>query len=97
MDEDPLFAGMTRPSLLFGIPSDAFGILVVVNLLAFMTMRNLLVLLAFPLIYAMARLLCAKDPRFFRYLMLWLRTKGRGANRALWGSSSYAPTSFRKR
>ena len=97
MNRDPLFAGLTRPSTLFGIPSDAFGYLLMVQILVFMGTRNFLVLLAFPVLYAIARLLCAKDPRAFRYLTLWSRTKGRGRNRALWGSSSYSPVEFRKR
>lgn len=97
MTRDPLFAGLTRPPTLFGIPSDAFGILLMVQVMAFMATRNFLVLLAFPVLYAIARLLCAKDPRMFRYLLLAIRTKGRGANRALWRGSSYSPLTYRKR
>jgi len=97
MTRDPLFAGLTRPPTLFGIPSDAFGIMLMVQVLAFIVMRNFLVLLAFPVLYAIARILCAKDPRMFRYLLLAARTKGRGLNRALWQGSSYSPLRFRKR
>ena len=97
MRRDPLFAGLTRPTTLMGIPSDAFGFMVMTIAIGFMATRNFLVLLLFPVAYAIIKLLCAKDPRFFRYLVLWIQTKGRGMNRALWGNSSYAPTRYRKR
>lgn len=97
MTRDPLFAALTRPSTLFGIPSDAFGILLMVQVLVFMAAQNFIVLLGFPVLYAIARTLCAKDPRMFRYLLLAAQTKGRGMNRALWQGSSYSPLRFRKR
>lgn len=97
MNRDTLFAALTRPPTMFGMPSDAFGILLMAQLLAFMAVQNFLVLLAFPVLYAIARTLCAKDPRMFRYLMLAAQTKGRGMNRALWSGSSYSPLRFRKR
>ncbi len=97
MEKDPLFAGLTRPSMMFGIPSDAFGMMLVLQMVIFMGTRSFLTLLLFPVFYAIARVLCAKDPRTFRYLLLALQTRGRGLNRALWGASSYSPTRFRKR
>lgn len=97
MNRDPLFAGLTRPPTLFGIPSDAFGILLMVLVLAFIMLKSFLVILAFPVVYAIARAVCAKDPRMFRYLLLAAQTKGRGMNRALWQGSSYSPLRFRKR
>lgn len=97
MKRDPLFAGLTRPPTLFGIPSDAFGYLLMTQTMLFMATRNFLLLLLFPVLYAIARLLCARDPRAFRYLVLALQTKGRGMNRRIWGASSYSPMRFRKR
>lgn len=97
MNRDPLFAGLTRPPTLFGIPTDAFGIMMMVQVLAFISMRNLLVLLAFPVLYGLVRTICIRDPRMFRYLLLAARTKGRGKNRGLWLGSSYSPLRFRKR
>ena len=97
MKRDQLFAGLTRPTTVLGVPTDALGILMMIQALLFMATRNFVVLLLFPVMYAITRLLCAKDPRMFRYLLLWARTKGRGMNRSLWGASSYSPTRFRKR
>lgn len=97
MQPDPLFAGLTRPPTLFGIPSDAFGIMLMVQVLVFIALQNFLVLLGFPVLYAVARMMCVKDPRMFRYLLLAARTKGRGMNRALWQGSSYSPLRYRKR
>jgi type IV secretory pathway VirB3-like protein len=46
--------------------------------------------------YGLARLLCARDARAFRYMALQLRTKGLHRTRSRWGCGSYAPVGFRR-
>src|ERR1700761_6263756 len=95
---DPLFAGMTRPTLLWGIPPAALGVIMVGPLFAVILTRNLLFASAIPVLYGVFRSICAKDPRQLRYIYLSLKTHRRGLNRGLWNkNSSYAPTRFRKR
>ncbi|MBV6855868.1 MULTISPECIES: VirB3 family type IV secretion system protein [Xanthomonas] len=95
--KDPLFAALTRPPTILGVPGEAFALIATGSLLAFMASRSAVALPVFPALYGIARILCAKDPRFFRYLFLAMRTKATGANRSIWKGSSYAPFSNRKR
>jgi len=95
--QDPLFAGMTRPSLLWGIPPAAFGAILVLPMALMVVTRILLFLALVPVLYGTFRAICAKDPRQLRYIQLSLMTKRRGLNRSIWKASSYAATRYRKR
>jgi type IV secretory pathway VirB3-like protein len=48
-------------------------------------------------LYGIARLICAKDPRAFRYLGLQLNTKAMHRTRGYWRAGSYSPLPHRKR
>jgi type IV secretory pathway VirB3-like protein len=47
--------------------------------------------------YGIARLMCANDPRAFRYLALQLNTKAMHRDRAYWKSGTYSPMPCRRR
>ena len=58
--------------------------------------KNLLVLaLAIP-VHGVCALLCARDPRIFELLQLWMRTHAVAllANGRHWRGASYSPLSF---
>jgi type IV secretion system protein VirB3 len=95
--QDPLFGGMTRPTLLWGIPPAALGVIFVGPLFGVIITRNLVFATAIPVLYGIFRAICAKDPRQLRYIGLSFLTHRRGANKRVWKLSSYAPTRFRKR
>lgn len=102
---DPLFGGLTRPATLLGLPIETLiviaGSSVVTFLLFFMFDASLfwrLFALGIGVVgYAIARLICFKDPRAFRYLGLALDTKGMHRTRQRWGCGSYSPSPCRKR
>jgi type IV secretion system protein VirB3 len=90
---DPLFVGVTRPPMRFGVTYMALLVNLVVTMEAFLLTRNLLMLtLAVPL-HGVSVLLCARDARIFELLMLWARTRGLShvANARVWKASSYSP------
>lgn len=96
-EPDPLFAGLTRPTVLLGVPVEAYWVIALVPLMLVLTTQHLLFALPIPVLWSIARVICSKDPRMFRYYILAIRTKGVGLNRSLWRCSSYAPIRFRKR
>jgi type IV secretion system protein VirB3 len=90
---DPLFVGVTRPAMAFGVTYAALLVNALITVEAFLLTRNLLWLgLCIPL-HALAWLLCATEPRFFDLLMLWGRTRGPATMGTLgfWRASSYSP------
>jgi len=102
---DPLFGGLTRPATILGLPIEALIIIAgggtVLFLIGFI-FDVAFFWKAFPLglgivLYAIARLVCLRDPRAFRYLALALETKAMHRTRQRWGCGSYSPLLCRKR
>lgn len=94
---DPLFAALTRPPTMFGVTAEVFGVIVMVEMVAFMLTRNVVVLISGLLLYGVARIISVKDARIFNYLHLALLTKWKGQNRAVWKASSYSTIPSQKR
>ena len=90
---DPLFAGLTRPPMRFGVSYVALLVNLVLTMECFLLTRNVLVLLLALPLHALSALLCARDPRIFDLGQLWLRTKGLAlfANARWWKASSLSP------
>jgi type IV secretion system protein VirB3 len=102
---DPLFGGLTRPASLLGLPIDVLTIILAGSTMTFL-MANLVhanvswkvgALGMGCVFYGIARLVCARDPRAFRYMGLQLNTKGKHRTRHYWNSGSYGPMSVRRR
>jgi type IV secretion system protein VirB3 len=90
---DPLFVGATRPPMRWGVTYAALLCNMVFTLEAFLLTRNLLTLLVCLPIHGLCALLCARDPRCFDLMLLWVRTRLPAllGNLRLWKASSYTP------
>jgi type IV secretion system protein VirB3 len=90
---DPLFVGVTRPPMRWGVTYAALLFNLVLTLEAFLVTKNLLTLLTCVPVHGMCWLLCARDARFFDLALLWGRTRLPAllANLRLWRASSYSP------
>jgi type IV secretion system protein VirB3 len=90
---DPLFVGITRPPMRWGVAYEALLLNLVVTMEVFVLTRNLLTLLIAIPIHGVCALLCAREPRFFHLILLWVRTRlpaYLGTARH-WRASSYSP------
>ena len=90
---DPLFVGVTRPPMRWGVTYSALLVNGVVTMEIFLLTKNLLTLLLAAPIHGVCALLCARDARFFDLALLWGRTRIPAllANARFWRSSSYSP------
>ena len=90
---DPLFVGVTRPPMRWGVTYSALLFNLVFTMEAFLLTKNLLTLLLSVPIHGVCALLCARDPRFFDLLLLWGRTRLPAVLTTLrvWKASSYSP------
>jgi type IV secretion system protein VirB3 len=88
---DPLFLGLTRPAMYWGVPQPVFILIGMASMVAFLVTNSFLpLLIGAPALHGLAYLLCLKDPRVFD---LWF-TKARFLrclNRRYWGANSYDP------
>lgn len=94
---DPLFAGLTRPATVAGVPLTAFVIEALIVIVAFLASKNIFTfLLAIPLhgaLYALS----AKDSGIFHELLLAAQTNAPVQNRSVWeGAASFSPLKLRK-
>lgn len=96
LTEDVLFLACTRPALVMGVPMEAMGLNLTASAVAFLAGGSLLYLLSAPALHLVFRAICRSDPNAFRVLWLWLETRGRARNAALWGGSSPTPLSLRR-
>jgi len=89
---DPLFLGVTRPAMAFGVTYSALLVNAVLTVELFLLTRNLLWLLACVPVHGIFWLLCLSEPRFFDLAMLWGRTRGPGlfGNRSVWRAQGYS-------
>ena len=90
---DPLFVGVTRPPMRWGVTYSALLLNLVFTMEAFLLTKNLLTLLIALPIHGVCALLCARDARFFDLILLWGRTRMPSyfANFRVWRASSYSP------
>jgi len=89
--EDPLFLACTRPAMIMGVPMEAMGVNVILSGLVFLVGGSLLYLLVAPVLHMVFRAICRADQNAFRLLFVYVDTKGRARNAALWGGSSPSP------
>lgn len=90
---DPLFVGVTRPPMRWGVPYSALLLNLVMTMEIFLVTKNLLTLLIAVPVHGVCALLCARDARFFDLLVLWLVTRLPCylANAQYWKAGSYSP------
>jgi len=91
MSADPLFLGMTRPALIWGVPFGAFVLNVVVSTIAFLVATDLRGFLIAPVVHALAYLLCLRDIRIFEILAVRAAATPPVPNARFWRAKSYAP------
>lgn len=90
---DPLFVGITRPPMRWGVAYEALLLNLVVTIEIFVMTKNLLTLLIAIPIHGLCALLCARDARFFHLMLLWVRTRLPAylGTARLWRAASYSP------
>jgi type IV secretion system protein VirB3 len=90
---DALFVGATRPAMRWGVTYTAILINMMVTMEIFLLSRSLLTLLLAPLLHGVCVLLCARDPRFFDLVLLWVRSRVPAMATSLryWHAASYGP------
>ena len=97
LTEDPLFLACTRPAMILGVPMEAMGVNVIVSGVVFLVGGSLLYLLVAPALHLVFRAICRADHNAFRLLFVYVDTKGRARNGALWGGSSTSPLPVARR
>lgn len=87
----PLVIGLTRPPMMWGIPLNAFYIIVGITLIAFLVTTSFWSVTTAPLIYLTLFGLCSRDIRILDLAQIAGRRTPRTPNRLFWRTNSYGP------
>ena len=88
---DPLFVGMTRPAMLFGVTYSGIIINAMFVSVFFITSDDFWPFVWGIPIHGAMVLLCRWEPRYFDILSVWANTKGQAKSRFYWKGASYRP------
>ncbi|NNM59314.1 MAG: VirB3 family type IV secretion system protein [Legionellales bacterium] len=93
IDIHPVFLGLSRPAMIFGLEVNIFGFIFILSLLCWMVLkRPVLAVTLFTSLYLVMWAIGRENPQILKlYWMKWTMFKV-GQNMAIWGKvKSYAP------
>ena len=91
LDIDPLFLGLTRPTMVRGVTYTFFFTNMMLTMMVFVGTGSLLTLLVGVPVHLAGYALYLKDPRLFDIWWVRLTKASRVHNYAYWGTNSYSP------
>lgn len=93
LQSDPLFQGLTRPTMILGVSYMYFVINAVINMICFINMQSFMVLLfVAPTVHLIGYLICLKEPRAIELFLVKMAKGYKCVNRGFHGyTNSYDP------
>lgn len=93
LQSDPLFQGLTRPTMIMGVSFTYFVLNSVINFVAFINSQNFIFILVLaPTIHLIGYFLCMKEPRAVEMLALKMAKGFKCMNKSFHGNNnSYDP------
>lgn len=90
LESDPLFVGLTRPPMFFGVSYMYSMFNVFIMLLIFINTSKLYVLfVGLPILHLIGYLLCFKEPLFVELIMVRMQKCNKCRNKIYHGANSY--------
>jgi len=87
---DPLFLGLTRPTMFMGVTQSFVAMNGMISLLLFLAMKSFLYpFILFPLLHGIGYLACLRDSRTFDLWFVFVRTCMKCKNKRFWNAHSY--------
>ena len=90
-DRDPVFLGLTRPAMFWGVTHSFFVINLIFCLIGFLAAHSWFALLLAIPVHALGYLACLSDARVFDLAYVRASKCSRCVNRRFWGATSYDP------
>jgi type IV secretion system protein VirB3 len=93
LQSDPLFQGLTRPTMIAGVSYMYFVINVIVSMVTFINTSNFkILLLVTPTVHLIGYLICLKEPRAIELVIIKMQKGYKCLNRGYHGfTNSYDP------
>lgn len=93
LNSDPLFQGLTRPTMILGVSYMYFVANAMISMIIFINMQSFkMILIVSPTVHLIGYLICLKEPRAIELFLLRLNKGFRCMNRGFHGyTNSYDP------
>lgn len=87
---DPLFIGLTRPTMIFGVSTQLFMLNCMIAMICYIQGAGIKVIFIAGLLHAIGYVLCFKEPRFIELYMNRSQKCSRCLNKSYYGANSYS-------
>ncbi len=93
LQSDPLFQGLTRPTMILGVSYMYFVINAIISMITFINLQSFkMLLIVAPTVHLVGYLICLKEPRAIELFILKINKGFRCLNRGFHGyTNSYDP------
>jgi type IV secretion system protein VirB3 len=86
---DPLFVGLTRPAMIFGVSIQFAMVNMMISIMIFINSANLKIIFIAAIIHLVGYLLCFKEPRFMELYINKGSRCNQCPNKSFHGANSY--------
>lgn len=93
LQSDPLFQGLTRPTMILGVSYMYFVVNAIISMITFINLQSFkIILIVAPTMHLLGYLICLKEPRAIELFILKINKGFRCLNRGFHGyTNSYDP------
>ena len=87
---DPLFIGLTRPSMIFGVSIQYAMLNLMVSVTLFIQKASVYIIFIAAVVHLIGYLLCFKEPRFMELYLNYSAKCNQCSNKSYYGANSYS-------
>lgn len=87
---DPLFVGLTRPTLIFGVSVQYAMLNMMISVTIFIQKSSIYIVFIAAVVHLIGYLLCFKEPRFMELYLNYSSKCNQCPNKSYYGANSYS-------
>ncbi|WP_375327079.1 VirB3 family type IV secretion system protein [Candidatus Tisiphia endosymbiont of Nemotelus uliginosus] len=89
LTSDPLFVGLTRPAMIFGVSIKFFALNLIIAMTLFIQSNSIMNLFVAFVIHLIGYIICFKEPRFVEIFLNKSSKCSQCPNKSFYGANSY--------
>jgi type IV secretion system protein VirB3 len=89
LTSDPLFVGLTRSSMIFGVSIQYAMLNLMVSISIFIQESSIYIVFIAGIVHLIGYLLCFKEPKFMELYLNYAGKCNQCPNKSYWGANSY--------
>lgn len=87
---DPLFVGLTRPTMIFGVSIQYAMLNMMIAVTAFIQKSSIYIIFLAAIVHLVGYLLCFREPRFMELYLNYAGKCNQCPNKSYYGANSYS-------